>query len=433
MAGANCDVAIVGAGLAGAAAAERLSGNGLKLAVIEARSRTGGRGHARPFTGGPDILDFGGSWITPWQARIRALCRHHGIALRPRHPVTARRWYRDGRLHHDTPVAAIDRARHESVLARMAGHSALLKAGQTRDHHGFDFTSLTLAAYLDCLAPPAATRDLISAWWTVSGNGDKARVPASEFLHSISYHDGTPDGMCEVWADTLEGGVEELTRRMIAASGASVLSEATVTRIAWRKGGVRLDLANGKSMTANAAIIAAGLNPMAEIAFDPPLPSVKADARAAGHLGRAVKMWIKAEGVEPGILATGGGRAIEWMFAERRAKDGATLLVGFGVADGNWQPALPRDAEEALARFFPEARFIAADWHDWNSDPFARGTWVASIAGKPEAHAASTWRAEGPLAFASSDFARAEAGWFEAAAISGEDAADAIRDHLKAP
>ena len=376
-------------------------------------------------------LDFGGSWITPRQVRIRALCRDHGIALRPRHPVTARRWYRDGGLHRDYPVSAADRARHESTLARMAAHSALLKAGHARDHYGFDFATPTLAAYLDALGPPLATRDLISAWWTVSGNGDKERVPASEFLHSIGYHDGTPDGMCEVWADTLEGGVEELTRRMIAASGASVLSGATVTRIAWHKGGVTLDLANGRSMTARAAIIATGLNPMAAIAFDPPLPPAKAEARAAGHLGRAVKVWIKAEGVEPGILATGGGHAIEWMFSERRARDGATLLVGFGVADGNWQASVPRDAEEALARFFPEARFIAADWHDWNADTFSRGTWVAAIAGYPEFHGASTWKPELPLAFASSDFARAEAGWFEAAAISGEDAADAILQYLR--
>jgi len=431
MAGADCDVAIVGAGLAGAAAAARLAEAGLNLAVIEARGRTGGRGHARAFAGGPDILDFGGSWITPWQARIRALCRRHGIGLRPRHPVTARRWYRDGALHRDYPVAAADRAGHEGALARMAAHSALLKAGQSRDHYGFDFATPTLAAYLDALGPPAATRDLVSAWWTVSGNGDKERVPASEFLHSIGYHDGTPDGMCEVWADTLEGGVEELTRRMIAASGAKVLAEAAVTGIVRRGGGVTLALADGRNFSAAAAIVATGLNPTAEIAFDPPLPPLKSAASKAGHLGRAVKVWVKAEGVEPGILATGGGHAIEWMFSERRAKDGATFLVGFGIADGNWQPAMPHDAEAALARFFPEARFIAADWHDWNADPFSRGTWVAAIAGNLEAHAAATWSPEGPLAFASSDFARAEAGWFEAAAISGEDAADVILGHLR--
>ena len=33
---------------------------------------------------------------------------------------------------------------------------------------------------------------------------------------------------------------------------------------------------------------------------------------------------------------------------------------------------------------------------------------------------------EGPLAFASSDYARDQAGWFEGAVIAGEDAADAV-------
>ena len=79
MAGAECDVAIVGAGLAGAMAAARLKDSGLKLAVIEARDRTGGRGHARTFAGSPDTLDFGGSWITPpgdGDTRCTSRCHH---------------------------------------------------------------------------------------------------------------------------------------------------------------------------------------------------------------------------------------------------------------------------------------------------------------------------------------------------------------------
>jgi monoamine oxidase len=36
------------------------------------------------------------------------------------------------------------------------------------------------------------------------------------------------------------------------------------------------------------------------------------------------------------------------------------------------------------------------------------------------------WQPEGRLYFASSDIAREQAGWFEAAVISGEDATDAV-------
>jgi monoamine oxidase len=51
---------------------------------------------------------------------------------------------------------------------------------------------------------------------------------------------------------------------------------------------------------------------------------------------------------------------------------------------------------------------------------------VAAPVGLEHTLDARNWQAEGRLFFASSDFAREQAGWFEAAVISGEDAAEAI-------
>jgi monoamine oxidase len=89
-------------------------------------------------------------------------------------------------------------------------------------------------------------------------------------------------------------------------------------------------------------------------------------------------------------------------------------------------PDMPADIEAAVARFFPEGRLLAWDWHDWNADAYARGTWVAGIVGQPDLHDADTWAPLGRLAFASSDIAADQAGWFEAAIISGEAAAAAV-------
>jgi monoamine oxidase len=81
---------------------------------------------------------------------------------------------------------------------------------------------------------------------------------------------------------------------------------------------------------------------------------------------------------------------------------------------------------EQAAKLFPNARVLSHDWHDWVDDPFARGTWVAAPAGHEAGLSASNWQMEGPIAFASSDYAREQAGWFEGAVISGEDAAEAV-------
>src|SRR5258708_564920 len=176
------DVIVIGAGLAGASAAASLAAQGFKVTVIEARDRTGGRGLARGFTDNRESLEFGGGWITPWHARIRAHCRQHDVALRPRAAVTERRWYHDGALHRDGPTSIEDRNRHERAIARIAADAILLKSGHEKDEKGRPIAGISLTDYLDRIDPPQATRDLLSAWWTVSGNAEKSLSPASELL-----------------------------------------------------------------------------------------------------------------------------------------------------------------------------------------------------------------------------------------------------------
>lgn len=422
------DVIVIGAGLAGAAAAARLAAAGFDVAIVEARDRVGGRAFCRPFGAGTagDMLEYGGAWITPWHDRIRSLARRHGLELRPRSPVAARRWLRDGALASDGPTGPEERTAHERALARIASDTALLKAGHTSDEKGRPIAGISLSDYLDRLSPPRGTRDLLSAWWTVSGSGDPARVAASELLASCAYGDGLAEAMIEFWVETVSPGMSVLAERMIAASGAALMLAAPVGAVIQDADGVLVETADGRSSRGRAAVLAVGLNQLPAIRFDPPLPKGKAAAIAVGHGGRAFKIWAKVQGVAVGTLVTGGGRGIEFAFAERASADGATMVVGFGIDDGAAQPNDPDWVRGELARLFPNARMLACDWHDWVDDPHARGTWVSAFAGAEEGLQPANWAAAGRLAFAGSDIARDQAGWFEGAVISGEDAAAEI-------
>jgi monoamine oxidase len=421
------DVAVIGAGLAGAAAACELSRNGRRVIVLEARDRAGGRALTRPFVVGGETLEYGGSWITPWQRRIRNYAALTGITLRPRHPVVEHRWHDGTTLRVDVPSSADERPEFDRTMARIKSDVDRYGKGEAAD-----LASVTLNQYLDDIGACPAARCHVMAWWTISGNGDPTRISAVEFLSSCAYGGGAPEGMMTALAHTLEPGAGVLAERMIAHSGADVRFGAAVAHIHQGAGGVRIGHSDGNETRARCATLCLPLNAIRSIDFSPALSGRKAQAAAIGHGGRSIKVWIKARGAKVGTLSTGGPTGLRWMFAERQGFDGTTLIVSFGLAGDGFDPGKRDDIALCLRRFFPEADLVAWDWHDWIADPWARGTWVALPADALWVAESALWAPEGRLAFASSDYAAQSPGWFEAAITAGEEAARALlkRDNL---
>src|SRR5262249_30458240 len=76
--GCTADVAIIGAGLAGLTAARELRRHDIRVCVLEARDRVGGRTLDHPIGDG-HVIEGGGQWVGPAQTQILSLAKDLGI------------------------------------------------------------------------------------------------------------------------------------------------------------------------------------------------------------------------------------------------------------------------------------------------------------------------------------------------------------------
>ena len=169
-------------------------------------------------------------------------------------------------------------------------------------------------------------------------------------------------------------------------------------------------------------MLALPVNTLPAVGFAPSLPGATAEALGT-NAGRAHKVWLRARGVPAGVLAAGAGEGLHWLYADRVLEGGDVLLLGFGYEDEAFDPADRDDVERALRAFFPEAALVACDHHDWNADPFSRGTWATAPVGRAEVLSGERFPPHGRVAFATADVAPREAGWIEGALLAGAAAA----------
>ncbi len=78
----DVDLVVVGAGLAGLAAAGEAAGAGCSVLVLEARERVGGR-VLNEDIGGGQVVEVGGQWIGPTQDRLAAIATDVGVDTFP--------------------------------------------------------------------------------------------------------------------------------------------------------------------------------------------------------------------------------------------------------------------------------------------------------------------------------------------------------------
>ncbi len=412
------DVIVVGAGLAGLAAARALTETGRDVVVIEARARTGGRVWSE------DGFDHGAHWI-------------HGTEGNPLTNL-ARRW--------DLPLmfvggdssyvggwdrlvfpAAISPDKDASIIAA----DRLFDTLEDQRHHHPAPISLGAAVERHANALSRWHIDLVV-------RDDCATEPSSLSLH------GWDEGY-EVhgYGDSvIVGGMQQITDRL--ADGLDIRLGTKVCTIRQDDGeGVTVTTDDGEFRARCAVItLPLGVLKSGSVEFDPPLPAEKRDAIDRLGFGNLAK--LRVEFAEPfwptrqyafGLLAPPGASAptiaVNHLLLDRRP----ALVMPIGGPVAEW---LERLDQEALHNWTMAAlrHNFGADIADpkiidctrWSLDPLALGTYCHAAVGTGAREFAAMAAPAGRLYFAGEACSRHQWATMHGAYVSGLQAAADIAE-----
>lgn len=370
------DVLIVGAGIAGLAAARALVSRGKTVRVIEARNRIGGRIHS------VDGVDFGAHWVHGTEGNpLTNLARQTGLPL---YFTGGDSTYPGGWTHLLFPKAN-----------GIAGDRSLIAFDQLMD---------ALDAGRETLAPSKSLGDAAEAAMTALAMPETERSLARWHLNLLAREDcaAEPDQLsarhwdegCEVYGygdSVFLGGFATLTAWL--AEGLDILLDSPVTAIRHHANGVTVET-SVTALHADKAIITLpiGVLRTGAMTFDPPLPEDKILAMqriGTGALAKAVLAF--AEPFWPrGAYAFGlsGGDGPSSAVTSFAIDGRARLVLLYGGRGAARFEALAEDDARAEAMALLRREFgsgvpdpLGFSRTDWSRDRYSLGAYSYVAAG----------------------------------------------------
>jgi monoamine oxidase len=390
----DADAIVIGAGAAGLAAARWLAGRSLRVIVLEARDRVGGRVWSHSSERAAVPAELGAEFIHGRAEETMALLRDAGTAAID---TAGESWIcgEDGELRRDD-------AEFRSAAGIFEGTRSLAS------DESVDGFLRRFDGDVAMRERVAAARAFVEGFDAADPAIASARAIADEWRSGVDFASARPLGGY--------GPMFEHLHNACVAAGVQVCLSTVVHRISRRRGVVTVDVNSGRgesrTIRARAAIVTLPVGVLrhtgyeTEVVFDPDLPSAKRKALRSIEMGHAVRvaLWfrtafwerVRDERYRDGaffrcagqpfaaywtqfpvrselIVAWAGGPQAIALGGASRSELIERALSGFGALFG----------EPELAR----KEFEGGVMHDWGHDPFARGAYSYVAVGGGNARA----------------------------------------------
>jgi putrescine oxidase len=448
------DVVVIGAGVTGLTAANRLVAEGHTVAVLEARDRVGGRTWTDEVEG--IALEIGGQWVSPDQTALLETLDELGLTTYDR--------YREGSSVYidehgtrteytgdvfplpeataaeverlvavvDEYVARVDPARPWAAPDAAALDETSFRAwlhGLSDDRVATDNVELFIAGAM--LTKPAHAFSALQALLMAASAGSFSNLVDADFILD----------------KRVVGGMQQVSERLAERLGDDVHLSAPVRTLRWDDDGVVALADGGIEVRARQALVAVPPPLYSRISYDPPLP--RRQHQLHQHLSMGFVIKVHAVYDRPFWRGAGlSGTAFSPYELVHEAYDNSMhgseqgTLVGF-VSDVHADEVFALSAADRKARILASLAHYHGDealrpvvYHesDWGTEEWTRGAYAASFdLGGLVRYGADQRAAVGPLRFASSDLAGHGYQHVDGAVRMGREAAAEIAAALPQP
>lgn len=449
------DVVVIGAGVTGLVAANRLRDAGLSVAVLEARDRVGGRTWTNDIEG--VTLEIGGQWVSPDQTALLGLLDELGLETHDRYREGSSVYIdADGTRTEYTgdifPLPEATAAEIERLVAVVDEYVAEVDPDRpwaTPDAERLDEVSfrewlrrlsddrvatenveLFIAGAM--LTKPAHTFSALQALLMAASAGSFSHLVDADFILD----------------KRVIGGMQQVSERLAARLGDDVHLDTPVRTLRWGDDGVVAIADGGVEVHARQALVAVPPPLYSRISYEPPLP--RRQHQLHQHLSMGFVIKVHAVYDRPFWRGAGlSGTAFSPYELVHEAYDNTAFgqeqgtLVGF-VSDelADEVLALPADERrarvlESLAHYYGDEakRPVVYYESDWGSEEWTRGAYAASFdMGGLARYGADLRTPVGPIHFSCSDMAGKGYQHVDGAIRVGREVADEIlaADELRA-
>lgn len=437
------DVIVIGAGLAGLAAARNLRAQGASVRVLEARSRVGGRVNSERLSGLGLTIDLGAQFVGDRHVRLSALVDEIGLT-RVRRPSSGTHLYLP-------PNAAAPRRAAEGDLPLSLGGrldamliswrlQRLLKTFAKGDTARRD--AVTAAEGLRRLACTEEAHRFFSGFIAGELCVPLDAVSMQELLDQLTTMGGAEG---ETTSDDcyLAEGTGAIAEHLAATLGNSIVLNTPVTRVWQDEDGVGIDTA-AATYRGRSLIVATPPQLYANIGLLPLLPDARRRAIGNYRHGAVIKTvlvfgsaWWRDQGLSGAVLAPHAPctAAIDASPADQRL--GVLVLFSTAASGRQFAQAVPTEAGR-IAQLLdwlghvhgrhgrPIPAPLAARSIDWNADPWSLGGYASRRGPGGWSAAPDLFAPLGRIHFAGTETATEWRSFMEGALQSAERAADAI-------